>query len=211
VFLLVGGCVAAYVLEQRVKGFALGLAATGITTVSEELFKDLNMPQDEVKAAMAPVEAFAEKVRQGEVSIEQALAVGQAIGEGHVPPLVMARGFEAKHLTASGLSDEEKAAGHIATTRFAKGVASDAIAKGDREAVMEMLTERITTTGSGGQRHTKTQFKETLTDEELRGVIAKMKQLADDAGISDQAFQVDMAAEIEEAIQHGMDNPISAQ
>ena len=206
-FLLIGSAIGGYFAVQQGAAAMRDLAAMGVETVAEESFKGLALPQAEIDAAMQPVEAFGGKIRAGQVSMQQGLAVMQAIGEGHVPAVVMVRGFELKHLQPSGLSDAEKQAGYVTATRFAYGAAEDLIARPEREAVMEMLLETKTTQVNGQTRTTK-QFKESLTDEELLEVLTEMKNAADAVGVPEGEQQVDLVAEIEDAIQYGMDNPV---
>ena len=209
--MFVGAVVGGYVVQQRAKGFLLGMAADGTETLAQEMFKGLALPQPEIDAAMKPVKSFTDQVRNEQVSIEQGLAVGKAITEGAVPAVVMVRGFQVKHLKPSGLSEEEKEAGYVTATRFAHGVIEDLIPEGERNAVKDLLTETKTTTGPNGQTRTRVEFKEQLTDEELREVLALMKSSADAAGLEDRAYEVDLPAEIQKAIDYGMANPIKPQ
>ena len=189
-----------YLVVKNAKGVARELTATFVEAGAKALVSEL--PPDEQKTVAPLIEAFAQSIRDGRVSLGQGAAVADALAEGPVVTVIIARGFEVKYLQASGLSDQEKQAGHRAITRYCYGVVEELVPESTREELGDIVTVQV---GSGNQGNR--QLKDSLTDEEVRLCLQIMEGAADEAGIEDKEFQVDLGAEIQKAINYGMSNP----
>ncbi len=99
---------------------------------------------------------------------------------------------EQNYVDQSGLSNVEKAEGKLTLQRFARGVFEEKIDKGKAQELWEMLT----VTDAEG----KTTMKETLTDEELKDLMAKAKAAADAADIPEEDFEIDIVGEFKKAV-----------
>ena len=196
VILLVGA--GGYLIYVKGKDFALSTISTVIKSAAEEMFISLNLPEADRDAAMVPIDAFAERIKNGEISLEQAAAVGQELAEGGVVALLVSRAFEVGYMEKSGLSSEEKLTGHITLTRYGEAVMKDQLSKAEIEQVTNVILEDVNGDGKNEQ------LKQTLTDDEIRECLALMKKSADDAGIEDREFTVDLPKAIQTAIDRGM-------
>lgn len=83
-FLLVAA-VGGYYMAIKAKEFAYGTVATMSEKVAEEMIKEMKLPEDEHEAAMVPVREFADRIRAGEVTMEEAEQIGRRISEGPCP------------------------------------------------------------------------------------------------------------------------------
>jgi len=170
---------------------------------SEAIIGNSRMPAEEREKAMAPIRELAVKIRSGEVSLEQAARIAEALAQGPLFALMAARGAEMQYLEPSELPDEEKEAGRITLSRFARALTEKKIDEKETEEVLDKIT--IKTPGAEGKDNV--QMKQTLTTEELRDWLKTMKDAADAAGIEDKLFEVDIPAEIRKAIDAGLKEP----
>jgi hypothetical protein len=198
--LAVIGIVLGVVVYVKAKDLARVAGAKGVEIVAEAMMDEAELAADEKAAAMEPVREFAQQIRDGKVTLEQAIAVGEALAKGPAFAAVLMRGFEAKYLAKSELPDEEKAEARVTISRFVHGVSTEMIPPSKAEEISNLVTYE--TTGPGGEKTTT--LKESITTEELRSCIKVMKDAADGAGIEDTEFTFDIADEIRKAIEKGM-------
>lgn len=182
---------------------ARDVGAAGLEAMTEEMMKELKLPPEEVEAAMQPVHEFADRIRNGEVGLEEIGRVGEALDKGNLIAIFMMRGFQLKYLEPSGLPDEEKQAGAITVSRFVQGLTTEAIAQEEWEAVSDVIC--TTTTDESG--NTNQELKDALTDEELRHCLTLAREAADEAAIPQQKFAIDLAAELQKALDQGRKTP----
>ena len=100
------------------------------------------------------------------------------------------------YIRDSGLSDDEKAAAEIAIHRFARGVIDESIPEAEREAVLDTISSE----NAQGQR----EFKQKLTDDEVRAFVNAAKQAADDAGVAEEVPEINFADEFDKAIDEAL-------
>ena len=198
--LAVIGIVLALVVVVKAKDWARTAGAAVLEIAAEAMMDEFELPEDEKTAAMEPVREFAQQIRDGNVTLEQIAAVGEALTEGPAIAAVLMRGFEAKYLAKSELPDEEKAEARVTISRFVHGVSTESIPSGKVEEISGLVTYE--TTGPGGE--TTHNLKESITTEELRSCIKIMKDAADGAAIEEKEFTFDVAEEIRKAIEKGM-------
>ena len=175
------------------------LAAKGTEVAAEGILGNSQLPESEREAAMVPIREFAAKIKSGEVSMDQAKTVGKALAEGPLPMIMMARAAELMYLEPSELPAEEKEAGRMTLSRFARAITQKKVAEEKINAVFDEITIKTTV---GDQENVR--LKETLTTDELREWLKVMKDAADEAGIENRKFVVDIEAEIRKAIDAGM-------
>ena len=180
------------------KAFELG--GDALEKGAEAGMTELGLPTDEVEAAMKPVRELAAKVRNRKIRVKQAVAIGAALAQGPVLATVMMRVFEVKYIDPSDLPAAEKRRAKTSASRFAHGLVAEKIPTSEAEKIQAIVT--VTTTNSQGE--TTTNLKPNLTTEELRKCVAIAKKAADEAGIENRLFKIDLAAEVEAAIEKGM-------
>jgi hypothetical protein len=94
------------------------------------------------------------------------------------------------------LSDDDKADARLTLQRLARGAFEKKIAEADLQEVMQLLMQR--------QPDGHDQLKQALTDAELTAFLEKAEQKADDAGVPDEPFDVNIADELEQAIDRAL-------
>jgi hypothetical protein len=91
----------------------------------------------------------------------------------------------------------------LALQRYSRGIVERTI---QRDQVDETLSQ-IQEQDKKGNRKLKT----TLSTEELETLIAQVKQQADDAGVPNESYQVNLAHEVRIAIDRAMAPPTTTQ
>ncbi len=125
--LIVLGVVVGLVVYVKAKDWARAGAAKLAEIGGEGLMEQAGLSEAERESAMEPIREFAQQIRDGDVTLEQGMAVMKELAEGPAFAVLLTRGFEGKYLAASELSDAEKQEGHVTLTRFAQGVSTERI------------------------------------------------------------------------------------
>lgn len=167
-------------------------AASAAKSAARSAIQSSQLSEDQKQRIVARIDSLADDFESGNVTVEQVIAVFEEIMKSPLLQVAMVYAAKEMYIVPSALSDEEKAAGVRSLERFARGIYEKKIAN---EALSE-VTAPITTTNAQGQK----QLKEKVTTEELKEFLAVAKKKANDAGIPDEKFDVDIAAELEKAI-----------
>lgn len=109
--------------------------------------------------------------------------------------MFMTYAAKAKYIDQSGMTRHKQAA-NKALMRFGRGVIDKKISDGTARATFDSVTEP----GPGNDK----KLKDSLTDQELRDLIAKAKKLADDAEIPEEIPTVDIGDEIERVLNNAL-------
>ncbi len=191
VALVIAMCLVAaggYWLWSNAKSLASGLAASGIIQAVESS----DLTDDQKSRIVLRVEQVRDDFVAGDITLEQVAKIGEQIVESPALYIASVMFVEQAYIVPSGLSGEEKEAAGRTLQRFARGLYE----KSYPMEVLEDVLAPVQKTDAGGQK----QFKEKPTDEDLRELIELARQKADEAGVPDEPFVVDVAKEIEDAI-----------
>ncbi len=150
------------------------------------------LTEEQKQRVVTRIDGLAGDFESGKVSAQQVASVFEEIVQGPLLPLAMVYAAKEKYIKPSALTADEKAAGARSLERVARGVYEKKLPN----SALQDLTAPISTTDV----HGKQTLKETLTTEELKAFLAAAKKKADDAGMPDEDFTVDIATEIEKAI-----------
>ena len=176
------------------------MAAYGLEKTAEAALEDMKVPPAEKEAVLKPIRDLAQKVRSRQVSWEQASRVMQELMQPAVLAALGAQLMERRFLEASRLPEEEKRAGHVAVTRFARGLGDKRIDPKKAEEVMDLVCVRT----KNAQGQPQIRVKDSVADEDLQKCFQLMKTAADAAKVEDREFPIDIGAEIQKAIDRGM-------
>ena len=158
-----------------------------------------SLPQDQQDALIAELETFRDEFKAGDITFEQMGNIITEIQNTPITAMVMAQVIEGMYIGPSGLSDDEKAEARVTVQRITRGVHEESIA----QSQIDSLLAPVQTTDVNGNET----LRDTISDDELRTLLADAKQLADDAGVPDEPYQPDYAKELREAIQRGKAKP----
>ncbi|MBF0410515.1 MAG: hypothetical protein HQM10_24430 [Candidatus Riflebacteria bacterium] len=197
--IIVGGSIGGYLLYLKIIAGMKEVAAVGIEQIVESGVTSMQLSEQEIKKLMVPVKNFTKKIRASEVSVENVANVGQALVKSPVFPALSSIMFENKYVKTSDIPEAHKQKSHVIVTRFVKGIIDEKIGRDEVANVSDILMEEVTKNG----KKIKT-MKQKLSNDDLYKCMRLMNTIANDAKIPDQAYEVDLAAELEKAISKGM-------
>jgi len=199
------GCGVVAVLLAAVVGYGIYKApellrwgmAKAVTAMIEGVVEEsLQLPPEEQAAVMRPVDAYAQRVADGEVDGEVAMATLQGLLESNESAAVVIRGFEHRYLSAEAFPESEAEAETLTANRFAHGLLEDRIPRSHLEPLADIAVEEYT--DEQGQQQYR--IKDPLSDEEVAEALALMQTAVDEAGIEEPYRELDLEALVQQAI-----------
>ncbi len=175
-----------------------GIAASSLTAFTTQMVTQSDLPQDQKDRVIAKVKSIGDDFKNGKVSFAQLGKVMGAIAEGPVLPLGIVAAVEGQYIKPSTLTDQEKTDASRTLERFARGIAEKKI---DMSVVKTVLGP-ISQPGTGDQIRLKQAA--LVKPEELRALLADAKKRADDASIPDEAYAVNVADELDKAVNQAL-------
>jgi len=158
---------------------------------------ELEVPDDQRKRMHDRIDDVGQQFKDGKLEIEQVLAIFKKLSESPILPAGVSLFVKRVYIRDSGLTEEEKAAADTAIQRFARGVIDNSIPETKREAVLDMISTRK----PDGNR----EFKQKLTDDELRAFLKAVTETADEAGVPTEVPEINFADEFDKAIDEALD------
>jgi hypothetical protein len=129
---------------------------------------------------------------EGRVGMKQLEEFVHTLSDGPFFPMAGVIAAEKLVIEPAELTDDEKIEGRILLERVARGLHEKSITTREALAVLDPLNESSTPDDF--------RLKESPTAEDVRAVIAAAKAKADEKEIPVETFEVDMAAEIDKAV-----------
>lgn len=195
--IIVLGVIAAVVaglwVAQNAREFGTDIAVAAM----KEGLNELEVPDDQRQRMHDRIDDIGQQFKDGKLEIEQVGAIFKKLSESPILPAGVSLFVKRVYIRDSGLDEEEKAAADIAIQRFSRGVIDNSIPEAKREAVLDM----ISTKKPDGNR----EFKQKLTDDELRAFIEAVTRTADEAGVPAEVPEIDFADEFDKAIDEALD------
>lgn len=152
-------------------------------------------PEDQARIRKR-IDGLADDFKSGRLSPEQAKRVLEQIAQSPLFPIALVMAADQKYVTPSGLTEEEKTDARRTLQRLARGAFEKKISESDLQQVMDLLMQP--------QPDGSKQVKQTLTDAELQAFLERAQEKADAASVPDEPFDVNIADELEEAIDRAL-------
>jgi hypothetical protein len=179
-------------VARNVRDFGTDFAVAAM----KEGLNELEVPDDQRKRMHDRIDDVGQQFKDGKIEIEQVLAIFEKLSKSPILPAGVSLFVKRVYIRDSGLNTEEKAAGDIAIQRFSRGVIDGSIPEAEREAVLDM----ISTKRPDGNR----EFKQKLTDDELRDFLKAVTETADEAGVPADVPEINFADEFDKAIDEAL-------
>ena len=160
--------------------------------VAADAVSKSSLPAEDKARVLQRINQLADDFKAGKVSTQQLGKVMEQIAQSPLLPLGMVMAADEKYLKPSSLSDDDKESGRRTLQRLARGAFEKTIPQNETQEVMKLVMEPQP---GGGER-----LKEHLTDAELKAFLDKAKEKADAANVPDEPFEVNIADELEKAI-----------
>jgi len=192
VLLLIAVVIGALWVRDNARNFGTDFTVT----MMKEGLKELDVPDDQRQRMHARIDEVGNQFKEGKIDLKQVTAIFEKINEGPLMPAGVLLFVKRVYVRDSGLEETEKEAAHVAFRRFARGVIDNSIPEEKREAILDM----ISTKDSQGNR----QFKEKLTDTELRAFVEAVSKTADEAGVPTEIPEINFADEFDKAVDEAL-------
>ena len=154
--------------------------------------EDSELSDEDKQSVVAQLDRVYDEYESGRLSMHQLGRLAEHIGESPLFTRALAYAAMENYIQPSGLSDEEKQNAERTLQRVARGVFEEQI----EQRRLDPALDYISTEDSQGQR----QFNESVSDEDLREMLAACRRLADNAGVPDAPFDVDIGGELKRAV-----------
>jgi len=120
-------------------------------------------------------------------------------------PMIMVGAFGNEYIDSSGLSDDEKAQARYQLNRAERGISEGTIPITDIDNILDPLRpdpgEKTEARVSLDRLTFSFPKPEYVDDDELHQFIANAKAAADEAGVPDEKYTIDYAAEVKKVIE----------
>ena len=192
VLMVIGVAVGVWYVANNIRTIASNIAETVVI----ESVKDSKLPQDQKDRIVARVSQVKEDFQAGKISDEQVEQVFKNLAASPLLPLGAVEFYEEHYIKPSELSEEEKTAAIRTLERFARGVYEEKIPRDDIDKVTAPISEK----NAQGEQ----ELKDDPTADELRSMLKLAKERADKANVPDEPFEVNVADELDRAIDAGL-------
>ena len=194
--IVVLGIIAAVVGGLWVANNVKELGTDFAVTAMKEGLNELEVPDDQRKRMHDRIDDVGQQFKDGKLELEQVGAIFKKLSESPILPAGVSLFVKRVYIRDSGLDEDEKAAADTAIQRFSRGVIDGSIPEAKREAVLDM----ISTKKPDGNR----EFKQKLTDDELRDFLQAVTETADEAGVPAEVPEINFADEFDKAIDEAL-------
>ncbi len=176
--------------------------AHGITAGMNAVINSSAIPEQEKAEVTRIISQLKEGYLADEISMAELGLILEAIGTCPALPIGLVVQFEQSYVVPSGLSGDEKMAAGLHLNRLARGLADGRI----DWSISEQILAPISDPGQDGKQHLRS--PELVTDTEILEVLVTAKDIADEAGISEEMIEIDISDEflksVEQALGHSV-------
>lgn len=177
--------------------------AHGITAGMNAVINGSDIPEQEKAEVTQIINQLKEGYLAEEITMAQLGLVLEEIGTCPALPIGLVVQFEQSYVTPSGLNADEKMAARLHLNRLARGLADGRIDWEVADKILDPISDR----GSDGN---KTLRKPHLvTDHEILEVLVTAKEIADEAGISEEMVEIDISDEFQKSVEHALGRSLS--
>lgn len=169
-----------------------GWMGSGMNATMKAVVQEIKLPAGQQTRINTQIDQLTAAFEAGDVTMEDLVKVVQAL-EGHpILPVGLLEYVETNSLRASGLTDEERAAGELATQRIQRALVEEQMVLADLDPILEPISQR----DSDGDL----QPLQNPTAPQVRLYIEAAQKKADELGIPNEPYDVDIAEQIERLI-----------
>jgi hypothetical protein len=194
--MVLGGILLAVWIKNNWRDMVANAASEGI----KQGIDQSDLPAEEKQQIKVEVDRVVTEFREGRMSAEQVGTLMEKFVESPILTALIASAAEANYIDKSGLSDEERAEARITLRRFLRGAIDEKI---NQQAVDAALSHVATKKPDGNW-----EFREKVSDEQLRAFMAEAKRAADEAEIPEQPQEFDPSDEVKRIIDESMNAPV---
>jgi hypothetical protein len=172
--------------------------AHGITAGMNAVINGSAIPEQEKVEVTQIISQLKEGYLAEEITMAELGLVLEAIGACPALPIGLVVQFEQSYVEPSGLNGDEKMAARLHLNRLARGLADSRI----DWSVIEEILDPISDPGADGNQNLRS--PDLVTDTEILEVLVTAKEIADEAGISEEMIEVDISDEFKKSVEEAL-------
>ena len=176
--------------------------AHGITAGIRAVVDNSDLPHQEKSEITEIIDQIKDGYLVGEISVAELGLILESMGDCPAIPIGLVTQFEESYVVPSALNSDEKTAANLDLNRLARGIAKGQI---DWEIIDEILAPISDVREDGNQR---LRSPAEVSDNDLRQVLATVKEAADQAGISDVKVGIDISDEFRKSVEGALGRTI---
>jgi hypothetical protein len=177
--------------------------AHGITAAMNAVINNSGLPSQEKSQITEIIHQINQGYLAGEISTAELGLIFESMAKCPALTIGLVTQFEQSYVVPSGLSSAEKLAADTQLNRLAIGLSNGKIGW----EIAETILAGISDTGEDGTHQLKAPAD--VSDEEIRDVLAAVKNAADDAGISEMKVEIDISNEFRKSVEHALGRSLS--
>jgi hypothetical protein len=158
--------------------------------------QESDLSDDDKQVVMQQVDRLIEGYQQGKVTTEKAVAFMEEFLDSPLFNLMFAYATKVKLIDPSGLTPDEKRTADRILQRTMRGVIEKKISKDDLNGALDEISDPL----EGGGR----QFRDPLSDDEIRSFLEECKSIADSAQIPNEDYQADVGGELKKLVDQAL-------
>lgn len=197
------GCLVVFglccVLCTGVGFYAYSNFSTWVTSAARQAVKamleDSDLPPQEQTDILAQFDRVADAYKDGQLTLQELGEAMQDLVESPLFGVVMLQAVETKYLDPSGLSEEEKSEAKRTIMRVVRGTIEERFSQQELETLTNQFLSNPQRTPDEQPR-----LKPSLTDEELRSLLADAKDLVDSKEIPDEDYEVKISKVVQDIV-----------
>ena len=172
--------------------------AHGITTGMNAVINSSDIPEQEKVEVTRIVTQLKEGYLAEEITLAELGQVLEAMGSCPALPIGLVVQFEQSYVVPSGLNAEEKKAAGLHLNRLARGLADGRIDWPVAEEILEPISDR------DADGNLQLRSPELVTDNEIMAALVTAKEIADEAGISEEIVDIDISDEFKKSVEEAL-------
>ena len=172
--------------------------AHGITAGMNAVINNSAIPEQEKAEVTQVISQLKEGYLAEEITMAELGLVLEAIGACPALPIGLVVQFEQSYVEPSGLNRDEKLAARLHLNRLARGLADGLI----DWSVTEQILDPISDPGADGNQ--KLRSPDLVSDTEILEVLVTAREIADEAGISEEMIEVDISDEFKKSVDEAL-------
>jgi hypothetical protein len=172
--------------------------AHGITAGMNAVINNSGIPEQEKAEVTQIISQLKEGYLSQEITMAELGQVLEAMGACPALPIGLVVQFEQSYVAPSGLNSDEKTAANLHLNRLARGLADGRI----DWSVIEQILDPISDPGADGKQHLRS--PDRVSDDEIFEVLVTAKEIADEAGISEEMIAIDISDEFLKSVEEAL-------
>lgn len=178
-----------------------GWVGSSVRAVSDQMIAQSSLVQADKDKITQKIDGLMKDFEDGKISLEQLGKVFESVADGPLIPLASVRAVETEYFPVAQFTPEEADAAKRALERCARGITEKTIS----HTKINDILATVSVTQPNGQFQLKP--KEQVSKDDVRKLVENAKAEADAAAVPDEAFTVDIAAEVCDSIDRALGTP----